>query len=127
MTINAIASVSGQLLSPPGHGYLSTRTPRLSLSSSVCPRRQYSACKSSRLSDPTGNAAIYYTVDGSTPIGTGTTEYSFGLRSLSTTETITAIAVAPGIHRQPCRGRRPTPSRKASPDSFPRVSLPSTD
>ncbi len=54
----------------------------------------YTSAQSVTITDATGGAAIYYTTDGSTP-STSSTPYS-GAITVSASETINAIAVAPG-------------------------------
>jgi hypothetical protein len=55
----------------------------------------YTSIQSVTIGDPTSGATIYYTTDGSTP-STSSTLYS-GAITVSATETIEAIAVAPGL------------------------------
>jgi hypothetical protein len=54
----------------------------------------YTSIQSVALTDATGGAVIYYTADGSTPT-TSSTKYASAI-SVAATETIHAIAVAPG-------------------------------
>lgn len=65
-------------------------TPVISLASGT-----YKGAQSVTISDATSNAVIFYTTDGSTP-STGSNEYS-GAVTVSATETLKAIAVAPGF------------------------------
>jgi N-acetylneuraminic acid mutarotase len=55
----------------------------------------YTSAQTITISDATANAAIYYTTDGTTPT-TASTEYTTAI-TVSATETIEAIAVAPGF------------------------------
>ena len=55
----------------------------------------YSSAQSVTISDATPNATIYYTIDGTTPT-TGSTVYSGTAITVSSTETIEAIATASG-------------------------------
>jgi len=59
------------------------------------PGGSYSTTQSVTISDATRGAAIYYTLDGTTPT-TASKQYSVPL-SVTATETIKAIAVAPGF------------------------------
>jgi hypothetical protein len=54
----------------------------------------YKGTQSLTIADATPNAVIYYTTDGSTP-NTGSTQYT-GAIAVSQSETVSAIAVAPG-------------------------------
>ena len=56
----------------------------------------YTSAQTVYLYDPTGGAAIYYTTDGITTPSTGSTPYTGVGIPVSATETILAIAVAPG-------------------------------
>lgn len=73
----------------PVPGTLPAATPLLSVASGT-----YNATQIVSLSDPTPNATIYYTADGSIPTS-GSTAYS-GPITVSTSETLQAIAVASG-------------------------------
>ncbi len=61
------------------------------------PAGTYSSTQSVTISDSNGDAAIYYTTDGSTPT-TASTRYSKPL-TVAATETIKAIAVNPALHQ----------------------------
>ena len=94
-TINAIASASGYLLSPVASATYTNMVQASAPTFSVTPGT-YAAAQSVMLSDATPGATIYYTTDGSTPT-TSSTVYSAGsFINVSSTETINAIATAPG-------------------------------
>ncbi len=99
-TINAIASVSGELLSSQATAVFNSTTETQSVVFSQ-PTGTYTAVQLISLSDPTPNATIYYTADGSTP-STKSTAYLAGSPILvNATETITAIAIASGFTISP--------------------------
>ncbi len=93
-TVTAIASPTGYLQSAPSSvTYVSTATtanPVFSL-----PGGTYSGAQSVSITDSSSGAVIYYTVDGSTPT-TASAVYSKPI-SVPVTETVQAIAVAPGL------------------------------
>ncbi len=99
-TINAIASASGQDLSPQASATYTSNTETQAVVFSL-PAGTYSAMQVVSLSDPTSNAVIYYTVDGSTPITSATTQTYSTPITINATETITAVAVAPGYTASP--------------------------
>jgi uncharacterized repeat protein (TIGR03803 family) len=63
------------------------------------PGGTYNSSQTVTISDPTANAAIYYTTDGSTPT-TSSTLYA-GAITVSSSETIQAIAAASGVANSP--------------------------
>ena len=73
----------------PGVGTIAAATPSFSIAAG-----SYSAAQTVTISDATPGAAIYYTLDGSTPT-TSSTVYS-GAITISSSETLEAIAVANG-------------------------------
>ncbi len=97
-TIYAIASVSGQELSGQSSATYTSTNQTKAVAFSL-PSGTYSALQVVSLSDPTSNATIYYTTNGSTPT-TGSNIYSTPI-TVHTTETITAMAVAPGSNASP--------------------------
>ncbi len=93
-TITAIASVTGYLQSPPASAtYVSTTTPANPVFSLAA--GTYSGAQTLTITDTTPGAIIYYTIDGSTPT-TASAVYTQPL-SISVSETVQAIAVAPGL------------------------------
>ncbi len=93
-TVTAIASPNGYLQSAPSSAtYVSTSTtanPVFSLSGGT-----YSGAQTLTITDSSAGAIIYYTVDGSTPTNSSAI-YSNAL-SLPVSETVQAMAVAPGL------------------------------
>ncbi|WP_263360177.1 chitobiase/beta-hexosaminidase C-terminal domain-containing protein [Acidicapsa ligni] len=97
-TIHAIASSSGLLLSAQS----SVTYTNVSQTSAVifsAPTGSYSSAQTVKLTDATVNSVIYYTTNGSTPT-TASTVYSSPI-VVSSTETITAFAVATGLGPSP--------------------------
>ncbi len=93
-TITAIASPSGYIQSPPASvTYQSATTPANPVFS--LPSGTYSGAQALTLSDTTPGAIIYYTVDGTTPT-TASPVYAVPL-SIPVSETVQAIAIAPGL------------------------------
>jgi hypothetical protein len=93
-TINAIAVVSGLSNSGVASATFTlnlplTQTPVISLASGT-----YTSVQTVKISDSTLGSKIYYTIDGSTPT-TSSTQYKTPL-TLSSSETLNAIAVATG-------------------------------
>jgi LysM repeat protein len=84
-TNSAVASATYTI----NHSLPTVSTPTFSPASG-----SYSSAQSVSLSDATSNATIYYTTNGTTPT-TSSTEYS-GPITVSSTETLEAMAVAPG-------------------------------
>jgi hypothetical protein len=89
--VNAIAVDAGYTTSAIGTGayVIKVATPTLSLATG-----SYTSAQTLTISDTTSGAAIYYTTNGSTPT-TSSTVYSVPI-TVSTTETLNAIAVAAG-------------------------------
>jgi hypothetical protein len=97
-TINAIASATGLLNS----AQASETYTNLSQATAVIfslPTGTYGSAQSLTLTDATANSSIYYTTDGSTPT-TESALYS-GPISIGATETISAMAIAPGLASSP--------------------------
>ena len=92
-TIEAIATATGYSSSPVASATYTispaTATPKFSLAAGT-----YTGTKSVKITDATSGAAIYYTTNGITPT-TSSTKYTKAI-SVSSTETIEAIAVATG-------------------------------
>jgi hypothetical protein len=97
-TINAIASATGLLLSAQSSATYTNVSQTGTVLFSV-PTGSYSSAQTVTLSDATANAVIYYTTDGTTPT-TASAVYSTPI-SVSSTETITAYAVAPSLGSSP--------------------------
>ena len=95
-TIEAIAVAAGYNNSAVATAaYIITLPPAAAATPTFSPASgTYSSGQSVTLSDGTAGATIYYTTDGSTP-STSSPKYSAAI-SVSSTETIEAIAVAPG-------------------------------
>ena len=94
-TIKAIASATGFLTSAQASATYSN----VSQASVVVfsqPTGTYTSAQTITLTDITAGASIYYTTDGSTP-SAASTLYT-GPITVSTTQTITAIATAPGLN-----------------------------
>ncbi len=94
-TITAIASPAGYLQSAPASAtYVSTSTtanPTFSLAAGT-----YSGAQTLTMSDTSGGAVIYYTLNGSTPT-TASTVYSNQPLTIPVSTIVNAIAVAPGL------------------------------
>ncbi len=99
-TVNAIATVTGQVLSTQSTASYTATTQTQPVVFNL-PGGTYSSLEVVSLSDPTSNAVIYYTLDGSTPITSATTQTYSTPITINATETITAIAVAPGYSASP--------------------------
>ena len=97
-TITAIASATGLLVSAPTTSTYTNTSQATAVTFSL-PTGTYSAAQSISLSDSTAGATIYYTTDGSTPT-TASAVYTAPL-AVSSTETITALATAPGVSNSP--------------------------
>jgi Legume lectin domain/Chitobiase/beta-hexosaminidase C-terminal domain len=93
-TINAIASATNSLLSAQATAVY-TNVSQATVVIFSLPTGNYSSAQTVTLSDSTVNATIYYTLDGTTPT-TSSTLYT-GPITVGSTETITAIAAAPGV------------------------------
>jgi hypothetical protein len=93
-TINAIAVLSGFTNSPVATAAYTIAsvlpTPTFSVAAGT-----YTTAQSVTISDSSSGATIYYTTNGTTPTTTST-KYSGTAISVSTTETLEAMAVAPG-------------------------------
>ena len=94
-TITAIASPAGYLQSPPSTAtFTSTSTtanPVFSIAAGT-----YSGAQTLTITDATPGAVIHYTVNGATPT-TASAIYPQGGLSIPVSQTIEAIAVAPGL------------------------------
>ena len=97
-TIEAIAVVTGYTNSAVSSAtytmYPKTATPVLSLASGT-----YNSAQTVTIADATSGAVIYYTTNGSTPT-TSSAKYS-GPITVSTTETVNAVALATGYLTSP--------------------------
>ena len=93
-TITAIASVTGMLLSnPTAASFTSTSDAPNPVFKQ--PAGSYTGSTSVTITDASSAATIYYTIDGTTPT-TASTKYT-GPIPVTVTETINAIATAPGL------------------------------
>jgi hypothetical protein len=97
-TINAIATATGLLTSAQNSATYSDTLQAAAVVFSL-PTGTYSTAQSVILSDTTANAAIYYTTNGTTPTASSTL-YT-GAITVNATETISAIAIAPGVSNSP--------------------------
>ena len=93
MTINAVATAAGFGMSPTSTASFTVATPATAPIFSPSPGT-YSNSVNVTLSNSTPAAAMYYTVDGSTPT-TSSTKYTSAIL-VTTSRTVKAIAVAPG-------------------------------
>jgi hypothetical protein len=93
-TINAVASASGLLVSAQSSATYTNVSQAAAVTFSL-PTGTYGSAQSVTLTDSTPNATIYYTLDGSTPT-TSSTVYTSAI-TVGATETITAVANAPGL------------------------------
>ncbi len=97
-TVTAIASPNGYLQSAPSSvTYTSTNTTANPVFSLV--GATYSGTQNLTITDSSSGAVIYYTLDGSTPT-TSSARYAAPL-SIPVSETVQAIAVAPGLFASP--------------------------
>ncbi len=94
-TINAIAVATGFSQSAVGSAAYTINLPRAATPTFSPAGGTYASAQSVTLSDTTAGATIYFTTNGSTPT-TGSTVYSAPI-SVSTSQTINAIAVASGF------------------------------
>ena len=94
-TINAIASATGYVVSAQSSATF-TNTAQAPVVTFSLPTATYNAVQSLTLSDSVSGASIYYTTNGSTPT-TSSTLYTSPI-AINSTETITAIATAPGMN-----------------------------
>ena len=94
--VEAVASVAGQIRSVPSTAtYLSPNTPP-NPTFSLAPGT-YTGTQKLAISDTSTAATIYYTLDGSTPApNSGTTAVYSQPLTVSVTEIVSAIAIAPG-------------------------------
>jgi len=97
-TIKAIASATGLLLSAQTAATYTNVSEATAVIFSL-PTGTYGSAQSVSLSDATAGATIYYTTDGTTPT-TASTVYT-GPITVGATETITAVAGAPGLSLSP--------------------------
>jgi len=93
-TINAVASASGYLVSPMASATYTDITQASPPTFSVA-AGTYTTAQSVTISDSSSGATIYYTTNGTTPTTTST-KYGGTAISVSTTETLEAMAVATG-------------------------------
>ena len=93
-TINAVATATGFLTSAQTSATY-TNVSQASVVAFSETTGTYTTAQTITLTDTTAGATIYYTTDGSTPT-TASTLYT-GPITVSSTETITAIATAPGL------------------------------
>ena len=92
-TVTAIASVTNYLVSAPASAtYVSTTTPANPVFSLAA--GTYTGTQTLAITDTTPGAVIYYTIDGPTPT-TASAVYTQPLQ-VSASETVKAVAVAPG-------------------------------
>jgi hypothetical protein len=94
VTIKAVASATGQLLSAQASATYTNTSQAATVVFSL-PTGTYTSAQSLTLTDSTAGASIYYTTDGTLPT-TASALYT-GAIAINTTETITAIAVASGV------------------------------
>ena len=97
-TINAIATATGLLTSPQSTATY-TNTSQANAVTFSLPTGTYTSAQTLTLSDVTANAAIHYTTNGTTPTASSTL-YS-GPIAINATETVTAVAIAPGVSNSP--------------------------
>jgi len=97
-TIHAIATASGMVTSAQSSATYTDLVQATAVTFSV-PTGTYSTVQTVTLSDSTPSAAIYYTTNGTTPTASSTL-YTAPI-PVNTTETITAIAIAPGVTNSP--------------------------
>ncbi len=88
---NTVTKTVSYTVEPP------TATPVFSLKAGT-----YTGAQPLTISDATANAAIYYTLDGTTPT-TSSSRYTGSAISISSTETLKADAIAPGFTRSAIR------------------------
>ena len=93
-TIKAIATASGFSQSSVGSAAYTINLPQAAVPTFSPAGGTYASAQSVTLGDTTAGATIYYTTNGSTPT-TGSTVYTAPI-SVSTSQTINAIAVASG-------------------------------
>jgi hypothetical protein len=116
-TVNAIAVAAGYTNSPVASA---TYTINIPVPTAATPAftpiaGSYTSAQSVTLTDSTPGAAIYYTLNGSTPT-TGSTLYT-GAFTLSATTTVNAIAVAAGYTNSPVASATYTISSGSAPIS----------
>jgi Legume lectin domain/Chitobiase/beta-hexosaminidase C-terminal domain/Bacterial lectin len=97
-TVNAIATANGLLTSSQTSASYTNLSQSLAVNFSL-PTGTYGSAQTVSLSDASSSAIIYYTTDGSAPT-TASTVYTAPI-AVATTETISAIAVAPGLATSP--------------------------
>jgi Legume lectin domain/Chitobiase/beta-hexosaminidase C-terminal domain len=93
-TINAIASAANFVVSPVASATYTSMT-QTSVPVFSVPSGTYTVAQTVTITDAISGAVIYYTTNGTTPT-TSSTKYA-GAITVSATETIEAIAVAPGL------------------------------
>lgn len=99
-TVKAVAAASGMAMSPVASSTITIKSAAATAAPTFSPGAgTFSAAQNVTLADKTSGAVIYYTIDGSTPT-TSSTVYKSAI-SVTWTETINAIAVAPGMASSP--------------------------
>ena len=93
-TVEAVALASGDAVSSIGSAAYAINLPPAPTPTFSVPGGAYSSTQTVAISDTISNATVYYTTDGTTPT-TSSSVYASPV-SISSTETITAVAIASG-------------------------------